>query len=724
MTTIAHHVPDDLNQRGDHSQERGILRFERIRVQRQEVIVGDRRPLICRLKDTLLLLAGSTGALAVSDDGATTWRQIDRPVPVTDAGGLIALGAIGDAVLAAVHAVTGIEILRSNDAGRSWQVHGRIELESNHRDDQGRFLVVTHEQVLLFTSRHTFSCDDGGRTWSLHARWPAGWRTVRPTIAPDGTLAAAVLIEDDGVRNTFVTRSTDMGKTWDTPSCVTRLGEVPGDLHRLPDGRWVLVYGQETNPYGTRAIVSDDSGRTWSPKVFVLSVGRYGGPGSKPRPVRTKPASSAACVVLDDGAIVCAFDRAETVRPSDEAGSQPAIGVLRWTPQGFNRPPLCYPHLWTTKVDKHGYLDNGLVRMRPDDRFEGGDFIEPYEMMVYQRHDAEQSHFPDVGTKGAVVCRHPDGRLVMTSRSPVIYQSTDEGRSWQKTAECVRAGKHPTTFGFGVTRKGTLLVSYSDFADEKGYIARSEDHGQTWQQIRIDPDPYPYMGHGDSSRIVELSDGTIIMSSAGAWVGPMESSYCGDVILRSSDDGKTWGDPTVLPPGSCESNFIELPSGVLLCATRYQRDNFPADLFQVRSAPRVEPGTQPQRLGPEPGTWDPPSNNQVGFGRFKNEAVLFSHDGGYNWTTPTLVTRLHEVSADVVLLPDSRIVMTYDQKDGVAGSRAIVSDDGGQTWQRQIYVLHWGQAGRTSSVVLKDERILTLIAGTEGGTRATIWSPQ
>ena len=46
------------------------------------------------------------------------------------------------------------------------------------------------------------------------------------------------------------------------------------------------------------------------------------------------------------------------------------------------------------------------------------------------------------------------------------------------------------------------------------------------------------------------------------------------------------------------------------------------------------------------------------------------------------------------------------------------SDDGGKTWQRQIYALDWGQAGRTSSVVQKDDRILTLIAGTEDGTRS------
>ena len=180
----------------------------------------------------------------------------------------------------------------------------------------------------------------------------------------------------------------------------------------------------------------------------------------------------------------------------------------------------------------------------------------------------------------------------------------------------------------------------------------------------------------------------------------------------------------MLPPGCCESNLIELTDGTLVCATRLQRDMVIYDLFQVRSAERHAPSNEPKMIGEPPGTWEPPSRNEIGFGRYKNEAIMISHDRGYNWTIPTLVTRMHEVSGDLALLPDGRLVMTYDQKDGVSGSRALVSNDGGTTWEEEIYVLFWGYSGRTSSITLKDGRVLTLLAGTGTGTRATIWLPE
>ena len=74
------------------------------------------------------------------------------------------------------------------------------------------------------------------------------------------------------------------------------------------------------------------------------------------------------------------------------------------------------------------YLDNGLVRIRPRDRFEGGVYIENYETLVYRRLPAEQLYFEGQGAKGMVVCRHPDGSLLFTCRHPVIFRSTDEGQ--------------------------------------------------------------------------------------------------------------------------------------------------------------------------------------------------------------------------------------------------------------------------------------------------------
>ena len=481
-------------------------------------------------------------------------------------------------------------------------------------------------------------------------------------------------------------------------------------------------------------MISADGGDTWGDEVFVLGHARAATNTVQPRPLRCDPGVGAVSVALADGTIVSAYGRGAAIAPAmapmdgrrmDDSSHKPAIVAVRWTPEGLRRPPLVYPNLSTDRVNARGYLDNGLVRMRPDDRFEGGDFIEDYEMIVFRRRPAEQRFFAGAGTKGVVVCRHPDGSLVFASRTSAIHRSADEGRTWTKIAEVRRSGNRATTFAFGVTARGTLLMGYSTLlrpADpatgapslRQTNIARSEDAGRTWTAGPLRPGPMRYGGAGDGSRITELSDGTVVMGCGTASIDPSrQAGYRGDVMLRSRDDGRTWDDWSVLPPGSTESNFLELPSGELLCATRYQRPAASDDFFGAPSGGATAEG------------WPFPSRNLCGEGRFKNEAVMFSRDRGDNWTTPELVTRIHMVSADVVLLPDGRVVLTYDHKDACGGARALVSADGGRTWEPDAYILAYHTIdARTSSVALSDGRVLTLWAGAgEQGIHATTWSP-
>ena len=207
---------------------------------------------------------------------------------------------------------------------------------------------------------------------------------------------------------------------------------------------WCLMDDSYGGGGWTLVAVSSDDGTdtwTWDNRIYVLAVGRWGGATRQPRPRECHPASGIASTIGSDGVLLSAFDRGQTIRPSDGVGQQTAIGVVRWTTDGFERPALSYPSLWTDKTDKDGYLSNGLVRMRPDDRFEGGDYIDPYEKVTCRRLPAEQRHFPDMGNKGTVVCRHPDGSLLSMSRDPVLFRSTDDGRTWQRAAEIERIGK-------------------------------------------------------------------------------------------------------------------------------------------------------------------------------------------------------------------------------------------------------------------------------------------
>ena len=439
---------------GDHT-DREILRYRRIRVERQEVLPGDTAPMLCG-RGTKLLLCGRAGSLARSANRGVTWERLGSlREHAASNGQVLTLAELApDSVLAALHHEGTITVLLSGDDGETWKATGRIASGAEAAAGPARFEALPGGPLLLWIGATAFRSSDGGSAWVAGGEIPA-------SAGPD---------EPEGVRE--------------------RSGRAA-----LPDGRVVSTYAEPCYPHGARAVIRADGGDTRGEQVFVLGHARAATNTLQPRPLRCDPGVGAVSVALDDGTIVSAYDRGAAIPPSmapmdgrrmDESSHRPAIMVVRWTPEGLRRPPLVYPGLSSHRVDSRGYLDNGLVRMRPDDRFEGGDFIEDYEMIVFRRRPAEQRFFAGVGTKGVVVCRHPDGSLVVASRTSAIHRSIDEGRTWTRIAEVRRPGNQATTFAFGVTARGTLLMGYSTLlrpADpangvpslRQTNIARSED---------------------------------------------------------------------------------------------------------------------------------------------------------------------------------------------------------------------------------------------------------
>ena len=335
-------VDKSFLRQGDHSETEGMLRFRRIRVERHEVIAGDNTPLLCCAAGQIFL-AGGCGQMVCSNDGGRTWETVGRIEPSSSNNRLCVLGLNKDKALMAVFETgDNLELYVSDDDGLSWQAVFTIEGIKPKSDLPGRLLELPEGSLLLCIDAMILKSSDNGATWTRHAALPAGWRGLRPLVLSDGQLIAAVFIEDDkrGVANTFIVHSEDNGRTWHHPECVTRKDEVPGDLLLLSGNRLVLTYGQKSNPYGARAVVSIDKGTTWQDYIYVLSTGRWNGPKKKPRPVRCSQSFGTASIVLEDGTIISAFDRGKTEKRSDQDGNQSAIGIVRWTVEGLNKPPL------------------------------------------------------------------------------------------------------------------------------------------------------------------------------------------------------------------------------------------------------------------------------------------------------------------------------------------------------------------------------------------------
>lgn len=117
---------------------------------------------------------------------------------------------------------------------------------------------------------------DGGETFGV-VSWigddPGPGFHIMPASVrlPDGRLLAALRCREDlhameGGNWIDLYESTDDGATWryvSRPVVDTGRGGNPPTLSLLPDGRLVICYGYRRPPYGIRAVISGDEGRTW-----------------------------------------------------------------------------------------------------------------------------------------------------------------------------------------------------------------------------------------------------------------------------------------------------------------------------------------------------------------------------------------------------------------------------------------------------------------------------
>ncbi|MGC9318924.1 MAG: sialidase family protein [Armatimonadota bacterium] len=217
---------------------------------------------------------------------------------------------------------------RSTDHGRTWEApvpsiccapHGPISLS----DGRMLFVGTAHfgrEEGEAFLG--AAESRDDGRSWELIGRVNAlpeytgiaegGYAYLCEPhaieVAPDRIVAMA-RYEERAVPQEARQRSMlwqfesqDGGHTWTEPRPTEIIGKPP-HLTRLSDGRILLTYGYRHDPYGQRACLSSDGGRTWDyDNEIVLRDDAPDGDLGYP-----------ASVECDDGTILTVYYQKETL---------------------------------------------------------------------------------------------------------------------------------------------------------------------------------------------------------------------------------------------------------------------------------------------------------------------------------------------------------------------------------------------------------------------------
>jgi len=202
-------------------------------------------------------------------------------------------------------------VRRSEDNGKTWQApirtigsapHGPIAL----RD--GRLLYIGNGE---WQGRKTMTIEqsaDDGRTWTVIADIPkpegmnAGLGEPHMVELASGKLIALVRHEPkDHQCFLLQSESLDGGKTWSALHS-TGLWGYPPHAIQLKNGWLVVVYGYRREPYGERAAISRDEGKTWDVENPISLVGA-------PGPDLGYPSS----VQLDDGSILTVYYQSDKV---------------------------------------------------------------------------------------------------------------------------------------------------------------------------------------------------------------------------------------------------------------------------------------------------------------------------------------------------------------------------------------------------------------------------
>ena len=212
---------------------------------------------------------------------------------------------------------------RSEDNGRTWEGWSNSHVGSPHGPTQlsdGRLLYlgrgVLDDKPILGASES----NDDGRTWQLvwHKESTAEERPLcelHQAELQDGRVVAMIRYDIGPDHYLWQMESEDGGYSWSSPR-VTEIWGLPPHLLVLRDGRLLCTFGHRRVPYGQRACLSQDGGRTWDYEREIVIR------DDAPSDDLGYPAS----VEMDDASVLTVYYQQDFIE------EPPCLMATRWRP--------------------------------------------------------------------------------------------------------------------------------------------------------------------------------------------------------------------------------------------------------------------------------------------------------------------------------------------------------------------------------------------------------
>ncbi len=207
-----------------------------------------------------------------------------------------------------------------------------------------------------------------------------------------------------------------------------------------------------------------------------------------------------------------------------------------------------------------------------------------------------------------------------------------------------------------LTGKGALLAlcearreNGSDHSNIDLVLKRSDDGGRTWGKLQVLADDGSHT-MGNPCPVVDHRTGTI-------WL-PFSWNNKRVLLIKSTDDGRTWSKPVDITAGVLPSKWGWVGPG-------------PGHGIQLRHGRHAGRLVIPAWAGVE---------KNISFGKTQLSYAFYSDDGGKTWQHGKAATINHSDECEIEELADGRLYMNARSRMGKRRRAYCYSNDGGTTW--------------------------------------------
>lgn len=205
-------------------------------------------------------------------------------------------------------------LTRSHDGGATWETPYPLNYEPlNGRSPYGQMLTQEDGTLLMpiygakegaiggadvfqDSCSYLLQSKDEGKTWEQPLLIAEGMNETAFLALPSGEWLASLRAEKGEFSNAlYLARAQRPTGPWPKPERFADPSRHPSTLALLGNGSMLMCYGYRDEPYGARAVISRDEGRTWCDEILL---------GDK---AATWDCGYPSSVRLSDGTLVTAF---------------------------------------------------------------------------------------------------------------------------------------------------------------------------------------------------------------------------------------------------------------------------------------------------------------------------------------------------------------------------------------------------------------------------------